>query len=142
MTNIDELLQQLPVEKTGVDFTAKLMDRIAELPAVERKAASRFASSIDIAHVRHLSVRAIIAICAGSLAVLAGGWWAADYFFDWNTLYVQPFFHNAGQALSSIFNPIFHADYSPTVISGMLAGAALLLADAAVRRRMAKRQAQ
>lgn len=121
MTTIEELLKQLPVEKTGVDFTAKVMAQIAALPAQRRP-----------------GVWAIVGICLGGLAVLGSGWWAADYFFEWNTLYVQPFLQHAGRAFSSTFNPLFRANYSPTVISGMMMGVVLLLADAAVRKHIRK----
>ncbi len=122
MNNIDELLKQLPTEKTGVDFTAKVMMKVEALPARQH----------------HIGAWSIIGICLGSLAVLGGSWWAANYFFEWNTLYIQPFLHNTARLFASTFDPIFRIKYSPMVVSGMLIGVLLLLVDAGVRRYISK----
>ncbi len=122
--NIDELLKQLPAEKTSVDFTARLMMQVEALPPRQQR----------------LSAGAIIALSLGGLVALAGGWWAADYFFGWTALYVQPFLHATGQLLSSIIGSLTRVRYSPSIIGGMLAGALLLLVDARLHKRIGRHQ--
>ena len=118
--DIEDLLKNLPTAKTGEDFTAQLMTKISNLPATLPK---------------RLSKSVIISICSGGLGLIVGAWWITDYFFDWTQVYVAPILKNIAETFNSIFSTISQIKFSPVVIEGLLAGAILLLIDAAVRRK-------
>jgi len=119
--DIEDLLKRLPAEKPGKDFTAQVMSTIAALPIPQSKPLGKLA---------------IICICAGILGLTGAAWWITDYFFGWTQVLVQPLLSSVGETFSTVFSKMLHVEYSPIVIEGLLAGAVLLLIDAAVRRRM------
>ena len=121
--DIEDLLKNLPTEKTGEGFTAQLMSVIAGLPVPQRK---------------RLSKPLIICIGTVILGLIVGAWWITDYFFDWTQVYVQPVLKNIAEIFNSMFSTISQIKFSPLVIEGLLAGAFLLLIDAVVRRRVVK----
>jgi hypothetical protein len=124
--DIEDLLKNLPTEKTAKDFTAQLMTRISNLPAPPSKQPDKLV---------------ILSICIGILGLIIGAWWISDYFFGWTQVYVQPVFKGIAGAFSNIFSTISQIKLSAVVIEGLLAGAILLLIDAAIqRRRVAPRQ--
>ena len=118
--DIEDLLKNLPTEKTGEDFTAQLMTKISNLPATLPK---------------RLSKPVIIGICSGGLGLIVGAWWITDYFFGWTQVYVEPVLKNIAETFNSTFSTILQIKFSPVVIEGLLAGAILLLIDAVVRRK-------
>ena len=118
--DIEDLLKNLPTAKTGEDFTTQLMTKISNLPATLPK---------------RLSKPVIISICSGALGLIVGAWWITDYFFGWTQMYVQPVLKNIAETFNSTFSTISQIKFSPVVIEGLLAGAILLLIDAAVRRK-------
>jgi hypothetical protein len=121
--DIEDLLKRLPTEKTGDDFTAQLMSTITALPIPCSKQLGKFA---------------IICICIGALGLTGAAWWVTDYFFDWTQVFVQPLLSSIAETFGAVFSKVPHIEYSPIVIEGLLAGAVLLLIDAAVRRRLVK----
>ena len=121
--DIEDLLKNLPTAKIGEDFTAQLMSKISNLPTVSPK---------------QLSKPVIISICSGALGLIVCAWWITDYFFGWTQMYVEPVLKNIAETFNSTFSTISQIKFSPVVIEGLLAGAILLLIDAAIRRRVVK----
>jgi hypothetical protein len=121
-TDIEALLRQLPVEKTGDDFTDNVLTRIAALPASSRR----------------LNGWGIAGICIVSVAVIALVWWIGDAFSFWQSIdipFKKSVLYSSFSQIATTFTSLFEsATFSPAIWNGFIGGVLLLLLDAAIQK--------